>query len=186
MRSHVDAASKSSSCREEGDALAGALDGDDCDASGPSGRALLGPSENGQSEAAGASGGSTEGDGRAGAGDADAVTLETFLDVLDAGASDSALADVPNASSGAVGDVGSAEVSFDVAGGLVAAAEGVLRAYRALPEAQLLTSGYLDLKGNAWGAIVWDGVGWVDIVTISMGKDGAAATVRVARNLPPL
>ncbi len=37
------------------------------------------------------------------------------------------------------------------------AAADMLRAYREVPTAQLALSGYLDIKGNVWGAIVRDG-----------------------------
>lgn len=40
------------------------------------------------------------------------------------------------------------------------AAADMLRAYREVPTAQLALSGYLDIKGNVWGAIVRDGRGW--------------------------
>ena len=36
------------------------------------------------------------------------------------------------------------------------AAADMLRAYREVPTAQLALSGYLDIKGNVWGAIVPD------------------------------
>ena len=57
-------------------------------------------------------------------------------------------------------------------------ARSVLLAYRELPHVQLATSGYLDLKGNAWGAIVFDPDGWVDIVTVAEeGDDSSCARV---------
>ena len=59
-------------------------------------------------------------------------------------------------------------------------ARSVLLAYRELPHVQLATSGYLDLKGNAWGAIVFDPDGWVDIVTVAEEGDESSCA-RVVR-----
>ena len=59
-------------------------------------------------------------------------------------------------------------------------ARSVLLAYRDLPHVQLATSGYLDLKGNAWGAIVFDPDGWVDIVTVAEEGDESSCA-RVVR-----
>lgn len=93
------------------------------------------------------------------------VSAETFLSVLDGAPVDGS---------------GVASVSWDDEGGLVALASDVLAAYRDCPGARLQTSGYLDLKGNAWSAIVSDGGSWVDIVVVSSLDDGGA-TARVAR-----
>ena len=60
-------------------------------------------------------------------------------------------------------------------------AADVLRAYQGVSGAQLMTSGYLDLKGNAWGAIVLDECGWVDIVTVVAEEGNEASTARVTR-----
>lgn len=56
----------------------------------------------------------------------------------------------------------------------------VLSAYRDGGTASLATSGYLDLKGNAWGAVARDSRGWVDIVLVSTA-DGETSEARVAR-----
>ena len=60
-------------------------------------------------------------------------------------------------------------------------AADVLRAYQGVSGARLMTSGYLDLKGNAWGAIVLDECGWVDIVTVVAEEGNEASTARVTR-----
>ena len=60
-------------------------------------------------------------------------------------------------------------------------AADVLRAYQGVSGAQLMTSGYFDLKGNAWGAIVLDESGWVDIVTVVAEEGDDASTARVMR-----
>ena len=60
-------------------------------------------------------------------------------------------------------------------------AADVLRVYQGVSGAQLMTSGYLDLKGNAWGAIVLDECGWVDIVTVVAEEGNEASTARVTR-----
>ena len=64
------------------------------------------------------------------------------------------------------------------------AAADLLRAYREVPTAQLALSGYLDIKGNVWGAIVRDGRGWVDMVTVAADAGDASCRLRVARLVP--
>lgn len=90
---------------------------------------------------------------------ASSVTSETFLAALDSGDADGP---------------GVVSVAWEDEAGLVALAGDVLKAYRECPGAQLQTSGYLDLKGNAWGAIVNDGTSWVDIVVVYTTEDGGA------------
>ena len=55
------------------------------------------------------------------------------------------------------------------------------RSYRAVPTASLAVSGYLDLKGNVWGAVVRDSRGWVDVVHVSTTEAAERTEVRVAR-----
>ena len=64
------------------------------------------------------------------------------------------------------------------------AAADMLRAYREVPTAQLALSGYLDIKGNVWGAIVRDGRGWVDMVTVAADAGDASCRPRVIRLSP--
>ena len=64
------------------------------------------------------------------------------------------------------------------------AAADMLRAYREVPTAQLALSGYLDIKGNVWGAIVRDGRGWVDMVTVAADAGDASCRLRVIRLSP--
>ncbi len=64
------------------------------------------------------------------------------------------------------------------------AATDMLRAYREVPTAQLALSGYLDIKGNVWSAIVRDGRGWVDMVTITADTGDASCRLRVVRLTP--
>lgn len=63
------------------------------------------------------------------------------------------------------------------------AAADMLRAYREVPTAQLALSGYLDIKGNVWGAIVRDG-GWVDMVTVAADAGDTSCCLRVVRLTP--
>ena len=65
--------------------------------------------------------------------------------------------------------------------GMVCAASSLLKRYERLDSAVLETQGYLDLKGNAWGAIVSDRKGWVDMVTVMSNEADDEATVRVVR-----
>ena len=64
------------------------------------------------------------------------------------------------------------------------AAADMLRAYREVPTAQLALSGYLDIKGNVWGAIVRDGRGWVDMVTVAADTGDASCRLRAVRLAP--
>ena len=64
------------------------------------------------------------------------------------------------------------------------AAADMLRAYREVPTAQLALSGYLDIKGNVWGAIVRDGRGWVDMVTVAADAGDASCRLRAVRLSP--
>lgn len=74
-------------------------------------------------------------------------------------------------------------VMWEQAGDLIGPASAVLGAYAAEPTASLKTSGYLDIKGNAWGAIVLDRRGWVDIVYVTAEDDASSTVVRIARML---
>lgn len=62
------------------------------------------------------------------------------------------------------------------------AAASVLRAYGQLPSARLMASGYIDLKGMVWGAIVFCPEGWVDVVMVDADAGDGKASVRVARS----
>lgn len=95
--------------------------------------------------------------------DARASSPERFLDDLDE-----------------AGD-GDVSVAWSVSGDLVEPASDVIRAYRDMGTATLVTSGYLDLKGNVWGALVQGGTDWVDMVVVATTEDGGETTVRVAR-----
>ena len=53
-----------------------------------------------------------------------------------------------------------------------------------VPTAQLALSGFLDIKGNVWGAIVRDGRGWVDMVTVAADAGDASCRLRVIRLSP--
>ena len=64
------------------------------------------------------------------------------------------------------------------------AAADMLRAYREVPTAQLALSGYLDIKGNVWGATVRDGRGWVDMVTVAADAGDTSCRLRVVRLTP--
>ena len=66
----------------------------------------------------------------------------------------------------------------------VAVTADMLRAYREVPTAQLALSGYLDIKGNVWGAIVRDERGWVDMVTIAADAGDASCRLRAVRLSP--
>ena len=69
-------------------------------------------------------------------------------------------------------------------GPMTEAVADMLRAYREVPTAQLALSGYLDIKGNVWGAIVRDGRGWVDMVTVAADAGDASCRLRAVRLVP--
>lgn len=63
-------------------------------------------------------------------------------------------------------------------------ASDVVRAYRASGSMELLTSGYLDLKGHAWGAVLLDEEGWVDVAVVASLEDAETSQARIARLWP--
>lgn len=83
---------------------------------------------------------------------------------------------------------GALAVVWEVAEPVDALATSVLEAYRATASTRLATSGYLDLKGNVWGAVVQGGGDWVDVVVIAASgeeDEDDEATARVVRLVAP-
>lgn len=74
-------------------------------------------------------------------------------------------------------------LAWDEARDLPLAAEDALRAYRDRGSVTLMSSGYLDLAGNVWAALLRHGSGAVDIMTVSTA-DGKSSEVRIARLEP--
>lgn len=74
-------------------------------------------------------------------------------------------------------------VEFEESGSLPAIAEGVLKEYARVPSVDLIASGYLDLKGNVWGAVLRGGTLWCDVLLVST-EDDAVSRVRVTRTIP--
>lgn len=74
-------------------------------------------------------------------------------------------------------------LSWTEARDLPAVAEEVLCAYRDHGAVTLMASGYLDLSGNVWAALLRHNGGAVDIMTVATA-DGHASEVRVARLEP--
>ena len=64
------------------------------------------------------------------------------------------------------------------------AAADMLRAYREIPAAHLAMSGYIDIKGDLWGAIVRDDRGWVDMLTVAANEGDASCRLRAVRLVP--
>lgn len=111
------------------------------------------------------------------AGDADvAVTAQTFLQKLDERAAGATEPPADNAIA--------ARLAWAEDRPMTEVAADLLRAYREVPTAQLALSGYLDIKGNVWGAIVRDGRGWVDMVTVAADAGDASCCLRVVRLTP--
>ena len=105
-----------------------------------------------------------------------AVTARTFLQVLD---ERTASATEPSADNAIA-----VRLAWSEDRPMTEAAADLLRAYREVPTAQLALSGYLDIKGNVWGAIVRDGRGWVDMVTVAADAGDASCRLRVVRLTP--
>lgn len=130
-------------------------------------------------------------------GEARASTPESFLDDLNQGAFADGERD------DRTGVVGVSSVQWKVREDIPKATEPVLNAYAEHGGAHLLASGYLDLRGNVWGAVIRADVvqgasaasgeaatdgsrdsgsldAWCDVVLVST-DDGAESTVRIAR-----
>lgn len=75
-------------------------------------------------------------------------------------------------------------VTWEDEGDIPGCAALVLASYRDQGECELACSGYLDIKGNAWGAVVWCPPDWVDVVYITVPDGGSASTVRIVRLSP--
>ena len=108
------------------------------------------------------------------------VTTESFLDDLDAAAEErrASPAAPADGSASEVGVAWSVEAEVDVL------AEEVVEQYRGVPGASCAASGYLDLKGDVWGAVIRGG-SWVDVtVSSALDADGTRSTARVVRLLP--
>lgn len=75
-------------------------------------------------------------------------------------------------------------IAWEEPRGLAPVAGDILDRYVACGTARLATSGFIDIKGNVWGAVIEDGRGWVDVVTVTEAPDGANSTARVIRMLP--
>ena len=98
-----------------------------------------------------------------------AASLATFMDILEQDGAQ----DAPEGAS--------TSVSWRESRDIVEAACGVLEAYREVESVDLVTSGYVDLAGNVWAALLSDGKGWVDMVTIEAGENDEGSTVTVVR-----
>ncbi len=105
-----------------------------------------------------------------------AVTARTFLQALDERAASAAEPSADNAIA--------VRLAWSEDRPMTEAAADLLRAYREVPTAQLALSGYLDIKGNVWGAIVRDGRGWVDMVTVAADTGDASCRLRAVRLVP--
>ncbi len=64
------------------------------------------------------------------------------------------------------------------------AAADMLRSYREVPTAQLALKRLSRHQGNVWGAIVRDGRGWVDMVTVAADTGDASCRLRAVRLVP--
>lgn len=82
-----------------------------------------------------------------------------------------------------MGDGPCASVEFEEHASLPALAEDVLKTYARTRTASLVASGYLDLKGNVWGAVLREGTTWCDVLLVTT-EDDAVSRVRVTRVLP--
>lgn len=65
--------------------------------------------------------------------------------------------------------------------GLEAVAEDLLLSYAERSDAELLSSGYLDIKGRAWAAMLMVGSNCVDMLVVIGDEDDASCEVRAMR-----
>ncbi len=108
--------------------------------------------------------------------DARLSSAKTFLVDLGAAAAE---ASSGGDAAGAQGETVAVAVSWGVEAGLMDAAAPVLEAYEDAG-AVLVASGYLDLKGSVWAALVQSG-SWVDVTTVIASGDDASSTVHIVR-----
>lgn len=73
--------------------------------------------------------------------------------------------------------------SWEESRALPAVASDLLEVYREAGAASPVVSGYLDLRGNAWAAVMQGTAGWSDVVLVRT-EDDTASSVRVTRLLP--
>ena len=102
-----------------------------------------------------------------------ASSLGGFLDDLHAWQTEASCADEAPCMS----------VEFEGRASLPSLAGDVLEAYARTRSASLVASGYLDLKGNVWGAVLRGGTTWCDVLLVTT-EDDALSRVRVTRVLP--
>lgn len=140
-----------------------------------------------QGERASSGEGSTDASARAdgaGGGDAsygqDSLLGRSGAREEEAGAA-SLLAELDRLSADREAGEGQVAVELRMDEGLVPAARSVLQVYQGVEGARLYSSGYLDLKGNAWGAIVQARSGCIDVVTVAALEEDSASTVRAVR-----
>ena len=105
-----------------------------------------------------------------------AVTTQTFLQALDERAG--------TATGSSANNAVAVRLAWSECRPMTETAADMLRAYREVPTAQLALSGYLDIKGNVWGAIVRDGRGWIDMVTVAADTSDASCRLRAVRLTP--
>ena len=123
----------------------------------------------------------------AGTGGTNGNDLQRIWGLLDGPGQESSarsfLEDLPQGEGGRDdGDATTAIVYWTERGDLPVAAERVLDAYADVGGVILGASGYLDMYGNVWGALVRRGDAWCDVVLVST-EDGEQSVVRVARVL---
>lgn len=68
--------------------------------------------------------------------------------------------------------------------GLQAVSSDVLGAYRKQDGYAVASSGYLDIKGNVWGALLTKGKAAVDMVVVTCDEDDSECTARIVRLVP--
>lgn len=135
--------------------------------------AVEGARTNGESSVEASMDGLMTGLGHVMSGHVRASSLGGFLDDLRAWQKDAAR----------MGDGPCASVEFEERASLPALAEDVLKVYASTRTASLVASGYLDLKGNVWGAVLREGMSWCDVLLVTT-EDDVVSRVRVTRVLP--
>ena len=109
-----------------------------------------------------------------------ASSSQTFLSDLDA-AQARVLADAPPTDES---QIASCAVMYRDKRTLAGACRNLLKTYEDHAGYSVATSGYLDIKGNAWGAALTKQDELVDVVMVTCNDEDSEATVRVVRLVP--
>lgn len=77
---------------------------------------------------------------------------------------------------------GAVSVAWRSDGDVVEVSSRIVERYRdEESSSSVVASGYLDMSGNAWGALLWDGESWADVVLVTQSDVEQGTAIRVVR-----